>query len=145
MKRKDTIRLSATLMCIAFTFNNQAQAAQRIYSPYVTPGELELEYFGSRSFDDENSKDNEQKHQIAVGYGVNEWWKTEFYGKYKKAAGGDTKFDQWEWENIFQLTERGEYVIDVSEYSIYDNEMRKIDYYQLKHTTKQYDKPFMLR
>lgn len=90
-----------------------ANAATRLYSPYVTPGELEIEYFGSRFVDNDNSKDNVQKQQFAVGYGVNEWWKTELYSKFVKGAQDDMKFDEWEWENLFQLTERGEYWLDV--------------------------------
>lgn len=38
----------------------------------------------------------------------------------------------------------GEYVIDVSEYSICDNGKKKIDYYQLKHTTVQGNEPFTI-
>ncbi len=38
----------------------------------------------------------------------------------------------------------GEYVIDVSEYSIEDTGKKKIDYYQLKHTTVQGDEPFTI-
>lgn len=38
----------------------------------------------------------------------------------------------------------GEYVIDVSEYSSEDAGKKKIDYYQLKHTTVQGDEPFTI-
>ncbi len=38
----------------------------------------------------------------------------------------------------------GEYVIDVSEYSTEDAGEKKIDYYQLKHTTVQEDEPFTI-
>ncbi len=38
----------------------------------------------------------------------------------------------------------GEYVIDVSEYSTEDAGKKKIDYYQLKHTTAQEDEPFTI-
>lgn len=92
---------------------SNANAATRLYSPYVTPGELEIEYFGSRSVDGDNSKDNKQKQQFAIGYGVNEWWKTELYAKFEKEPQDNLKFDEWEWENLFQLTERGEYLVDV--------------------------------
>ena len=92
---------------VALSSAGIAQAADKIYSPYVTPGELEIEYFGSRSDDDT------QKQQFAVAYGVNEYWKTELYAKFAKDSGDNLKFDSWEWENIFQLTERGEYLVDV--------------------------------
>jgi len=38
----------------------------------------------------------------------------------------------------------GEYVIDVSEYYGDDNSKKRIEYFQLKHTTVQHDKPFTL-
>jgi len=113
MIKKNQQCLSVLLLCYCIALSSNANAAQRIYSPYVTSGELELEYFGSRSFDSNDTKDNEQKQQIAIGYGVNEWWKTEFYSKFKKGSQDSTRFDKWEWENIFQLTERGEYLVDV--------------------------------
>ena len=85
----------------------KASAADKIYSPYVEPGELEIEYFGSRSVGDA------QQQQFSVGYGVTERWKTELYSKFDKDSGDKLTFDEWEWENIFQLTERGEYWLDV--------------------------------
>lgn len=108
---------SAVFLCAATT---SANAAERLYSPYVTPGELEIEYFGSRSVDNDNSKDNAQKQQFSIAYGMNEWWKTEFYSKFEKEAGDKLKFDEWEWENTFQLTERGEYLLDVGAVVAYE-------------------------
>lgn len=106
--------LSAAVLISAVSFGaNSAYAAERLYYPYVTKGELEVEYFGSRSVDSDSTKDNEQKQQFSVGYGVNDWWKTEFYGKFEKEPGENLTFDEWEWENIFQLTQHGEYWLDV--------------------------------
>lgn len=90
-----------------------AYAVNKLYSPYVEQGELELEYFGSRSVDGQAAKDDAQKQQFAIGYGVTNYWLTEIYAKYKKAPQENLAFDSWEWENIFQLTERGEYWLDV--------------------------------
>ena len=111
-KQKGFAALCGGVLCASLALSGNANAANRLYSPYVTPGELEIEYFGSRSVDSDDSKDNKQKQQFAVGYGVNEWWKTEFYGKFSKDPQDNLKFDEWEWENIFQLTERGEYWLD---------------------------------
>ena len=103
----------ALLICASTMSVSSAFAASRIYSPYVSKGELEVEYFGSRSVDNEQSKDNNQKHQFALGYGVNDFWKTEIYANYENEHDGSFTFDEWEWENIFQLTQRGEYFLDV--------------------------------
>lgn len=90
-----------------------ALAVDKLYTPYVEKGEWEVEYFGKNSFDSDGSKDHEQKHEIALGYGVTDSWKTEIYGIFEKEAGDHIKFDAVEWENIFQLTKRGEYWLDV--------------------------------
>lgn len=47
-------------------------------------------------------------------------------------------------EGSQEIEKAGEYVIDVSEYSINDDKTGKIDYYQLKHTTVQHDEPFTI-
>lgn len=47
-------------------------------------------------------------------------------------------------EGSSEIKKEGEYVIDVSEYSTGDAGQEKIDYYQLKHTTVQGDKPFTI-
>lgn len=90
-----------------------AKAIERLYYPYVEQGELELEYFGTRSVDRDETKDDAQKQQFSVAYGVNDFWKTEFYAKYEKEPQESLAFDAWEWENIFQFTERGENMVDV--------------------------------
>ncbi|MBX9726307.1 MAG: hypothetical protein K2X09_03485 [Rickettsiales bacterium] len=97
----------------AMMASNVAVAADKLYAPYVTKGELELEYFGSVTADDNARRDNKQKHQFAVGYGVNDFWFTEIYANLAKDPEDNVKFDNVEWENIFQLTERGEYWVDV--------------------------------
>lgn len=97
-----------------------AHAIGKLYSPYVEKGEWELEYFGTRSVDGESGKNNEQQHQFSVGYAVNDWWHVEVYRKYAKEPQAKTKFDQYELENIFQLTEQGEYWLDVGGYFAYE-------------------------
>lgn len=94
------------------TLSTPAFAVDKIYDPYVSKGEWEIEYFGHRSVDDRSAKDNAQGHEISLGYGVNDWWKTELYGIWEREPGNGTSFDAVEWENIFQLTKKGEYWLD---------------------------------
>src|SRR5690606_3481835 len=47
-------------------------------------------------------------------------------------------------EGSSETEKAGEYIIDVSEYSTGDTEKKKIDYYQLKHTTVQGNEPFTI-
>ena len=50
---------------------------------------------------------------IGFGYGATQRWFTEIYSKYERSGDEGTHFDAWEWENKFQLTEPGEYAIDI--------------------------------
>lgn len=109
--------IAACLLCgfaIAVSApGGKAEAGEfKVYSPYVEKGEVETEYQGYRTFDGDSSKDNEQAHKVGLGYGVTDYWSTEFSGAWKKDASGTTHFDATEWENIFQLTDQGRYFAD---------------------------------
>lgn len=106
------IKMLFATALLAGTASMPALAVDKLYAPYVDKGELELEYFGSNSFDSDDAKDHAQKHEISVGYGVNDFWKTELYTIFEKEPQDHIEFDALEWENIFQFTERGEYWLD---------------------------------
>src|SRR5262245_9836463 len=107
-----TARLLLTVASCMFLHSPSAYAGEKLYDPYVEEGEWELEYFGTRTFDNANTVNNGQAHEMSVGYGINSWWKTEFTGAFEKEPQSSAKFDSVEWENRFQLTERGEYWVD---------------------------------
>jgi hypothetical protein len=110
MRYTSLLQASACAAVLALMLQGSPSlAASHIYTPHVTPGELEFEYFGSRTVDASAAKDNKQKHQFAVAYGMSEHWKTELYGKFEKSASGDIEFEAWEFENIFAFTEEGDY------------------------------------
>ena len=44
---------------------------------------------------------------------VTQRWFTEIYRKYERTGDEGTHFDAWEWENKFQLTEPGQFPVDV--------------------------------
>lgn len=105
---------SALGVALAMLAGGDASAAAvKVYSPYVEQGEVEVEYQTYRTFDSDSAKDDEQKHKVSIGYGVTSFWATEVYGIWKKDSGGSMHFDATEWENRFQLTERGEYFVDL--------------------------------
>jgi len=111
------ITAAVALVCCLFVSSNfvrEAHAGFKVYYPYVELGELEIEYRGSRTIDGDDSKDNEQKHLIGIGYGFNEWWFSEIYAEWEREAGAgeETAFEAFEWENRFQLTNPGEYWAD---------------------------------
>lgn len=106
--------VAAGFVTLAAATTRDAQAGFKVYAPYVEQGELEFEYRPSVTIDDDAAKDNKQKHLLGIGYGVNAWWFTEVYAEWEREAGpGETtKFEAFEWENRFQLTNPGEYWAD---------------------------------
>lgn len=114
-------RIIFTALAAAFAISTPAHALHKLYAPYVEEHAWEFEYFGNRSFDNDGSKDNSQSQQFAVGYGVNSWWKTELYAKFEREPRDELTFDAWEWENIFQLTQQGEYWLDVGASLAYEH------------------------
>jgi hypothetical protein len=102
-------------------------AAQEIREPIVEEGILELELFGTRTFDNNRDKNNEQKHKFEIGYGVNSWWKTEIETIVKKESRGKLTYDATEWENIFQLTPQGKYWLDAGLLLAYERPIRHND------------------
>ena len=82
-----------------------------VRTPIVQQGEREIDFKAGTA----KSKDGtrETAYSLGLGYGVTNWWFTEFYGKWHKQPGERTSFDAWEWENKFQLTETGKYPVEV--------------------------------
>lgn len=89
----------------------QAGPSDYVYTPAVTYGERELD-FKAGSWKTPGG-DRLSAASIGYGLGVTQRWFTEFYVKYERPGGEGTRFDAWEWENKFQLTETGEYPVDV--------------------------------
>lgn len=80
-----------------------------VFVPNVTYGEREIDFkMGTWRKDDRRSAAS-----LGFGYGVTQRWFTEIYRKYERSGDEGTHFDAWEWENKFQLTEIGQYPIDV--------------------------------
>lgn len=80
--------------------------------PSVEYGEREIDTkYGTSEF--KGAKERESAGSIGFGYGVNEWWFTEGYLKFAKDPGDRTKYDAFEWENKFQLTETNKYPVDL--------------------------------
>ena len=83
-----------------------------VYTPSVEYGEREIDFkAGSSKLADNAGRVSAES--LGFGLGATPYWFTEFYLKYKKEPGGRNRFDAFEWENKFQLTESGKYLLDV--------------------------------
>ena len=88
-----------------------AGPADYIYTPAVEYGEKEIDFKLGTGRQGDAARTSAAS--IGIGYGATEWWFTEFYVKYKMSGFDHTKYDALEWENKFQLTEPGQYPVDL--------------------------------
>ena len=101
--------LRGILLAAATSSFATAGPADYVYTPMVELGEREIDMkFGSSTLPGGKQS---QATGIGFGYGATEYWFTEVAFKYKSKGGKDVS--QAEWENKFQLTEIGEYAVDV--------------------------------
>lgn len=104
------ILLSLTLLLSLPTSAN-AGPNEYIFSPIVEEGEKEIDFtFGTAKTRDGT---RESAVSLGLGYGVNSWWFTEFSAKANRLTPDGWRFDAFEWENRFQLTETGKYPVDI--------------------------------
>lgn len=93
----------------AFSF---AGPSDYVYTPAVEYGEREIDLkYGTAHL--EGDAGRESAASLGLGWGATPWWFTEAYVKYDKDAGERTRYDAFEWENKFQLTEPNRYFVDL--------------------------------
>jgi hypothetical protein len=101
-----------TLGFYAFAIISPAAAAgpaDYLFLPSITYGEREIDF---KSGTWKQSGTGLSAASVGFGFGVTQNWFTEIYRKYEQPQGEGTRFDAWEWENKFTLTEPGQYAID---------------------------------
>jgi hypothetical protein len=82
-----------------------------VVTPIVEEGEREIDFkAGSAKLRDGTRASVES---LGFGWGATRWWFTEVYAKWHKEPGQAQRFDAWEWENKFQLTDTGQYPVDL--------------------------------
>ncbi len=91
----------------------EAGPASKFYMPTVTWKEWELEFRGGLLDWPNASANHAQQYVAAVGYGLLPRWFSEFAVSYVRMPGGGSVISEFEWENVFQLTEIGEHWMDV--------------------------------
>jgi hypothetical protein len=100
-----------SLQLPSFVTAAHAAPADYVRTPIVQEGEREIDFKAGTAKNRDGTR--ESAYSIGLGYGVTNWWFTEFYGKWHKQPGERSGFDAWEWENKFQLTETGKYPVDI--------------------------------
>ncbi len=93
---------------------SQAGPSDYVFVPSVEYGEREIDFkYGTAKDRDSEGAGRTSAGSVGFGWGATQWWFTEAYLKYKKEPADKTKYDAWEWENKFQLTEPNRFFVDV--------------------------------
>ncbi len=111
--------LSVAIFTGALLFSADASALT-VYSPYVEKGIVEIESENRFDFDSRSSEDKFRQHKIELGYGLTSNWKMEIVGELEKENQHGYEYSATEVENIFQLTEVGQYWADVGVLAAYE-------------------------
>jgi hypothetical protein len=107
----------AGAVCLA---GNAARADLKVRMPDVNYQELEFEHNGLVTFDAKGSPlHHAQSFTNSIGYGVLPWWSIEMEGEMASGGGQHLTWNAVTFENIFQLTEPGEYFFNVGIFAEY--------------------------
>lgn len=110
IKPTATLFLSLGVMHSNATF---AGAADYVYTPNVEEGEFEIDFkYGTSGRTDTSPNQKQNVTSLGFGYGVSEKWFSELYLKSEKENGKPAQ-NVLEFENKFQLTQTGQYPIDI--------------------------------
>ncbi len=99
-----------------------ARADFHVVSPYeIDLGELEIEHNGSDTVDHRPGIGGQQSYTLELGTGLTSWWHSEIELGFDNdpTIGQPTQLTQVVTENMFQLTEPGEYFADLGFYFEY--------------------------
>ncbi len=99
-----------------------ARADYHVVSPYeIDLGELEIEHNGSDTADPRAGIGGQQSYTMELGTGLTSWWHSEIELGFDNdpSLGQPTLLRQAVTENMFQLTEPGEYFADLGFYIEY--------------------------
>ena len=108
LTKKIQFLLALALICKA----GAAFAIDTIYSPNVNKGELELEYLGSTTLDNQHSKNNLQAHELEIEYGLTDRLKLKTSGSFDKYADENIRLHAVEFGGIYQIYEQGKQEVD---------------------------------
>lgn len=92
-----------------------------IYSPIVELHEIALETRGNFAFDRSSAKRGAINSVTEIEATPLSFWHTALVGEMEKEPGGSLRYEKTGWENIFQLTQQGEYWLDLGLYLEYEH------------------------
>ena len=116
----NVMAMLAALTAGLLGFGQPAWADMHVRLPHVNWREFEFEHNGSITFGAKGSAvDRAQSYTNAISYGVTPWWKIELEGELASGGGQHLTWAATTLENTFQLTERGQYWLDLGFFAEY--------------------------
>jgi hypothetical protein len=103
--------LALTASLLSLPAMSIAGPSDYVYTPAVEYGEREIDFKAGTAKSRDGTR--ESAYSLGLGWGVTNRWFTEVYAKWHKEPGDRNTFDAWEWENKFQITETGQYPVDI--------------------------------
>lgn len=128
MKKQAACWAALALLCHQ---SAQAGPATYVYSPNVEYGEREIELVVGAQRG--GGEEREDAARLLLGMGVTQRWFTEVGFEMTRGADSGTKLEAVEWENFFQLTERGEYPVDLGLLFEIERPQDRDEGYELKY------------
>ncbi|MCE2680054.1 MAG: hypothetical protein LW629_06305 [Burkholderiales bacterium] len=98
-------------LCLFNANSSLAGPEDYIRLPVVEYGEREIDFKSGV----QRNRDGSSQAATSIGYGFtpSAQWFTEVYAKYARQPEEGQRFDAYEWENRFQLTQTGRYPVDL--------------------------------
>lgn len=90
----------------------RAEAAHVVYSPLVEQGEVAIELRGHYDIDSDAARDGAQQYKAEFEWSPVARWRTELLAEFEREPGGGLETTEIASENVFQLTEQGQYWAD---------------------------------
>jgi hypothetical protein len=87
-------------------------AGDYLFTPTVTQGEREIDLYGGTGSSGDKTR-MESNAGLGFGYGVTQRWFTELDIAYRWQSPVGTGLDAFEWENIIQIGEPGQWPVDI--------------------------------
>ncbi len=122
---------SIVLAALALLAPTVARADFRVVSPTeIDLGELEIEHNGSAVFDRRPDANGARSYTLEIGTGLTSWWHSEIELAFERdpGAGRPTLLTAFVSENMFQLTEPGQYFADLGFYVEYGQSLTRGQY-----------------
>ncbi len=113
------------VICLGILPTRNAEAGFKVYSPYVEQGEWEFEFRGHRTVDNDPTKDDGRKFLYEIGYSPTAFWHTAVFLEAEGGPGEPNDTSAVAFENIFQLTDPGQYWLDVGAYVEYEKGLNR--------------------